>query len=334
VFEHWASWDWDRVTAEAQRYEPAIAEFHPASLEEMRGIAEGAGARFEDILALNVRTEVMFAGRNRERSVPIPVECSAFAAVGRRPVEHTLLGQNWDWLLHARDTVVILDIADPQVGRLMTVVEAGLLAKAGLNSAGLGLVTNALVTDADLGEPGMPYHVLLRRILWCATVDEAVALIRGVPRASSANFLVADASGHAVDVEARPGGPSSISLLEPEDDLIAHTNHFVMDPSPHADVTIELAPESPARRARLLEALGSTPRPRTMGTIGQVLRAHGDPGASVCAHPDPERHPLERSATIASIVIDLDDRALEVVPGLPCEGRPRQRFDLMGSTGV
>ena len=57
-------------------------------------------------------------------------------------------------------------------------VEAGLLAKTGMNAAGLGLVTNALVTDADVGEPGLPYHVLLRAVLDCGTVTEALRCSR------------------------------------------------------------------------------------------------------------------------------------------------------------
>ena len=44
-------------------------------------------------------------------------------------------------------------------------VEAGLLAKTGMNSSGLGLVTNALVTDDDTGDARLPYHVALRAIL-------------------------------------------------------------------------------------------------------------------------------------------------------------------------
>src|SRR6266446_10660130 len=72
------------------------------------------------------------------------------------------------WLLHAAQTLVVLEARPDDGPDFVTVVEAGLLAKAGLNAAGLGLVTNALVTDADVGEPGLPYHVLLRAILDCA----------------------------------------------------------------------------------------------------------------------------------------------------------------------
>ena len=83
----------------------------------MRGIAEGADVDLEDILSINVRTEVMFAakaraaeapaarraGRDRGSAPPSPSLPEA-SATG-----HTLIGQNWDWLLHCFDTVVVLE---------------------------------------------------------------------------------------------------------------------------------------------------------------------------------------------------------------------------------
>ena len=59
VFAHYAHWDWDKVTHEAMRYVDPIDEFGPQYLEELRGIAEGAEVPFDDIMAINVRTEVM-----------------------------------------------------------------------------------------------------------------------------------------------------------------------------------------------------------------------------------------------------------------------------------
>src|SRR5437016_11205131 len=51
VFAHYAGWDWATVRREAARFEAPIAEFRPAYLDEMRGIAEGAGLDLADILA-------------------------------------------------------------------------------------------------------------------------------------------------------------------------------------------------------------------------------------------------------------------------------------------
>ena len=61
IFESYAGWDWATVTEHAQAYVPAIETYRGHLLEEMRGIADGANLAREDVLALNVRTEVLFA---------------------------------------------------------------------------------------------------------------------------------------------------------------------------------------------------------------------------------------------------------------------------------
>ena len=65
AFAHFAGWDWPTVRREAARFEAPIGEFRPAYLEEMRGIADGAGLDLTDVLAINVRTEVMYSAKAR-----------------------------------------------------------------------------------------------------------------------------------------------------------------------------------------------------------------------------------------------------------------------------
>jgi len=48
VFSHFAGWDWDTVTRHAATYQPSIEAVHPRYLDEMAGIAEGAGLTFDD----------------------------------------------------------------------------------------------------------------------------------------------------------------------------------------------------------------------------------------------------------------------------------------------
>ena len=220
TFAHYAGWDWPAVRREAARFEAPIGKFRPAYLEEMRGIADGAGLDLTDVLAINVRTEVMYSAKARnaprEPRLPAKHECSAFAYVpAPGQPGSTILGQNWDWLLHAAQTLVVLEVRPDDGPDFVTVVEAGLLAKTGMNAAGLGLVTNALVTEADTGEPGLPYHVLLRAILDCGTVTEALKVLQAGLRSSSANYLIAHASGTALDIEAAPGDFTRLYPLFP-----------------------------------------------------------------------------------------------------------------------
>src|SRR5690242_8548837 len=80
LFAHYAGIGWDEATAQAARYLEPIERYEPRFAEELRGIAEGAGVRLDDVLALNTRTEVMYAAQARTaEGLRRPSECSAFA---------------------------------------------------------------------------------------------------------------------------------------------------------------------------------------------------------------------------------------------------------------
>jgi isopenicillin-N N-acyltransferase like protein len=331
VFAHFAGWDWATVRREAARFEKPIAAFRPAYLEEMRGIADGAGLDLADVLAINVRTEVMYSAKARQAALTrqaalagqapiakktIPPECTAFACVplpGQPGA--ALIGQNWDWLLHSAQTLVVLEVRQDEGLDFITVAEAGLLAKIGMNAAGLGLVTNALVTDADLGEPGLPYHVLLRAMLDCATVAETLRVLAAAPRSSSANYLIAHASGAALNIEAAPGDFTRLYPLLPEDGVLRHTNHFLAPGTGPTDLAMWVMHSTVVRLQRLEAAKTA----RTLDDFRIVLADHADYPYSICAHPDPAEHPCEQGATIASVLMDLTAGEIWLAPGNPCQ---------------
>jgi isopenicillin-N N-acyltransferase like protein len=323
VFEYYAGWDWAQVRRAAAGFEAPIARFRPAYVEEMRGIAEGAGLDLADVLAINGRTEVMYAAKARQaplanRAHP-PAECSSFAVVPQAPGRKTLIGQNWDWLLHSADTLILLEVNQDEGPDFVTVVEAGLLAKAGMNAAGLGLVTNAMVTDADVGTPGLPYHVLLRAMFDCTTVTEALMVLQAGERSSSANYLIAHASGTALDVEAAPGDFTRLYPLYPDHGLLLHTNHFQAPrsrPGDPVDLSLWAMPSSAVR----LQRLQAMP-PATMNDARRLLADHADYPYSICAHPEPGEHPLEQGATITSVLMDLAAGQMWVTAGNPCQSR-------------
>lgn len=329
VFRELAGLDVEGARRLAASFEEPIRAFRPGYLEEIRGIAEGAGVPYEDVLAINVRTEVMFAARARSaQATSRPAGCSAFAVLPEASAEgHTLIGQNWDWLPHCFDTVVVLEVQQPDAPDFVTVVEAGLLAKTGMNSSGIGLATNALVTDADLGEPGVPYHVLLRAILDCETLSDAYAALMERPRASSANYLIAHRDGIAVDVEAAPGDFSRMSLVFPESGVLLHTNHFLALPPGLRDVSLWAMPDSPFRLERLRTAVAAAASGGlSLEAFGAMLADHANYPSGVCCHPDRRMRPADQGATVASVLMDLDARELRIADGYPCT-TPYRRVD-------
>jgi isopenicillin-N N-acyltransferase-like protein len=328
VFLADAGWDWTQVTEHALGYTDAIVRFEPRYLEEIAGIAAGAGLAMGDILAINVRTEVMFAAKARQAADPSrrPGECTAFAVTPERSADgHTLLGQNWDWLPHAEETVIVLEAEQDDGPGYVTVVEAGLLAKTGMNASGIGLVTNALVSDGDRGAAGIPYHVALRAILDARTISDAYAALQRGFRSSSANYLVAHVDGLAADIEGSPGDFDALYLTFPTDGVLLHTNHFLSPGFHGRDVGLWVMPDSPFRLARIGAAVGAA-GPLSLDMFRLALSDHANHPSGVCCHPDERYAPHEQGTTVASVLMDLDTETMWVADGHPCT-TPYRRLD-------
>jgi isopenicillin-N N-acyltransferase-like protein len=319
TFEYYAGWDWARSRREAMRFLPAIEDFAPTQVDELRGIADGAQVDLADMLAVNVRTEIMFSSRVRNAlALLAPDECSSFGCAA--PDRHVVVGQNWDWSPFAVDTVVVLR-SDPDDGpAFVTVVEAGLLAKFGVNSEGLALMTNALGSSEDVGDPGVPYHVLLRALIECADVEEGLKRIDGSVRASSANYLLADATGAVVDVEARPGDGSRVHRLDRDDrGALVHTNHFVSPDFDALDYADMVETTTDDRLERFSEIVRAADDVSDLALYERALTDHANAPASVCRHPDPALPEPEQSMTVAAALVDITDRRLLVSEGPPCD---------------
>jgi isopenicillin-N N-acyltransferase-like protein len=333
VYREMAGLRWADALAVARPFAAAIEQFEPRSLEEMRGLAEGAAQELDAILALNVRTEIMLSAKAREAHPP--GECTAIVALPSITESgHTLVAQNWDWLPHTTDTLVVLEARQDAGPAYVSVVEAGLLAKAGMNSNGVGIATNALIGADDAGDVGVPYHVTLRGLLDAEGLPAALASLRRRWRSPSANYLVAQAGGRAVNVEARPGGHSGLVLTEPQEGLLVHTNHFLATPDV-VDVGISWMADSPFRLTRARELLRQREGPVSIAGLQAVLTDHEDHPASICAHADLRDPPLDQGQTAASLIMDLDERLLWLADGNPCTTGYR-RLDysgLLGSAG-
>jgi isopenicillin-N N-acyltransferase-like protein len=316
VFRHYAGWDWATVRRHADRFAEPISEFSPASSREIAAIADGAGVEIADILALNTRSEIMFAASGGSRSV-LAGECTSFALLPERTADNRLLaGQNWDWVERARGTAVVLEVRRDDGPDFVTLVEAGMLAKVGVNESGVGLCTNTLISDGAEGQIAVPYHILLRSVLDSERGRESVDRIRSTPRANSANYLITDDGGFCIDLETSPG--EKCNELPPEDGMIVHTNHFVSPGLTGDDRYLQRKRHTTDRLRNVSASLRATRR-HDEADLRRVLADHRDAPDSVCQHPDPEVPAAERTCTVAGVIIDVGSRSMAYSAGSPCE---------------
>jgi len=316
MFADLAGWTWNQATDHALTYEAAIEAYRPHFLDEMRGIADGAGVKYEDILALNVRTEI----RNAAIARSAPKECTAFVVLPQlTESSHTWIGQNWDWIPHVAETVIVLEVESDNRPNFVTVVEAGLLAKMGMNAAGIGLVTNALNCDLEKGKPGVPYHAILRAILESENFSEAMGAITTHSRASSANYLVAHRDGECFNTETAPGDFSRAYFSFPENNIYAHTNHYLSQKIDFKDLGPWRGPDSLVRHQRMVKFLKTQQGLFTIDDFQSALADHFNYPASICCHPDARLPEFDQCMTVAAMIMNLDSKTMWLAEGNPCE---------------
>lgn len=303
LFQDFAGLNWAAARQLALRFIPAIERDFPAILDELKGIAEGADLHRDDILTLNCRSEISLTQASGG--------CSAFSLYQQN---RQWLAQNWDWRSDQLDNVVVLHIEGDDAPPLVSVGEAGMLAKIGLNANGLGVCLNA-IRSQTCGD-GLPIHVALRKILESDGFTSAQRIVEKDHVASPAHFLVASATGQTAGFEVQPGPPG---VLEPSGGRVTHTNHLYAEAAT-ACVADFPKPDSHVRLRRLDELLDPPPE-ANVGTLFDVLSDHHNAPMSICKHTDLNLPETERMETLFAVVMALDERTLHLRHGYPCEAR-------------
>ncbi len=307
----------DQVRAWGERYRRVAEAYDPRIRTMLDAVAEGAGQPPALIFALNARTEILYGSAGQE--TPAPDDgCTSLAVLGTHTVDgHVLLGQNWDWHPEQRDVTFLLETCDEDGFSVLTLAEAGMLAKSGFNSAGIGVCANLLVSSADRGGDGVPYHFLLRGVLQSPTMADALRAATEPARISSGNLLLADAGGEAIDLEVCPG---DFGYLLPEDGLIAHSNHF-LTAVPVKDLkkgTAALTLLRPARARHLLQERLEG-RSVAIADLQRTFRDHYSFPNGICRHLDERDAELDRVCSVYSLIFDLTERRLMIAAYPVCE---------------
>lgn len=284
-----------------------IGNFDAGMLEELEGIAEGAGVRLRDVVLLNARSELLRLSDEGCTGVACLPETTAS--------RHTLLAQNWDWHPTRSAVGVLLRILPDDGPAMLTFTEAGTLARCGLNEHGLGVVGNALECEGGTRAGGVPVSLIRRRILGCRTLVEAVEAVRAAPRGTSANHLIASVENAAVACESTP---DEVYEVLPEHGMLGHSNHFCSPAAQAAvrDTGIARTPDTIARARRIRDVL-SARRTLDVGDVQEALRDHDGYPVSICRHADVID--ARTWTTVASVVMDLDARRLWLGVGPPCQ---------------
>ncbi len=308
---------WADVRGRAIGWIETIEAYLPGIMDEIKGIGEGSGQPFEDILVLNMRGEMASGGPSLQQQDG----CTSFALPPKYTGDgHTYCGQNWDWLAEVAETVMMLRIHQPPQPTIIMQVEAGQIGRQGVNSSGLALNANGLGGKAVPSLSSIPQSFIRRRILNSDNMNDALKAVFKARPFKSYNLLLTHRYGVAIDLETTPFGHQ---WIYPQAGPLVHGNHFQGKiPSQMAENYQPWGTDSLYRVPIVEDILRDAPEADSPGQmralIMKALRDHFGKPYSVCAHVDEHKAPFNRYQTIASNIVDLTDGAYYVTLGPPC----------------
>ena len=296
-------------------YLPAIRQWTPDLLEEIRGIAQGAAIDFDTMLVFQLIDEYWVNGPGAAGE-----HCSALG-ISRQGDRPAYVAQNMD-LEGFRDgfqTVLHIKHADAKRETLV-LTHAGLIGLNGVNNRSIGICCNTLTQLAN-GKDGLPVACVVRGALEQPSDEAAIGFLRKVKHASGQNYIL--------------GGPSKVYSFECSAgkvapftpatgaDMLWHTNH----PLANDDYTAKYREELEKKKGAAGQPGNSEVR---LQSVEKRLRAAGKAGGldlirTILTAKDSAEHPVCRafknkkdSFTFASTIMVLAEKPeMHITPGPP-----------------
>ncbi|RPF53273.1 C45 family autoproteolytic acyltransferase/hydolase [Aquisalibacillus elongatus] len=190
-----------RFEIDVKEAEEQFKRFHPVLWDEMEGLRDGLDLPMKEVLR-------DFGGYRVE---PDPSGCSVFST------EHFMV-RNYDFHPFTYDGM--FSLYQPTDGGYAVIGPTSRITGRmdGMNEKGLVMAYN--FTHRKKTADGFVCYVIGRMILeTCATVDEAVELVKAVPHRGAFSYNVMDTSGITYTIEA---GPRKVEVRESN----VCTNHF------------------------------------------------------------------------------------------------------------
>ncbi|MCX8189238.1 MAG: C45 family peptidase [Nitrososphaeria archaeon] len=308
IFLHKYGLEWKKLVEKAYKSMEEISSFNADAIEFMKGIADGSGISFNDILVLNYRYEIIFSER------------SSCTSIGFLNGENTFIAQNWDLYAGIEDNTVNLRYRISGGPTVFTQVEAGALTHRGLNSEGIGLCINALRSKEDGGKLKVPAITVLGwSILNCRKFSKIFDLVKDVKRNSSINFLLAK-KDFIVDLELTP---KDFEYIEVDDNgIVVHTNHFISYRFKELNADLKgLSGDTFVREIRAKQLIRKLNHSLNIENVKEIFRDHFDYPSSICRHIDEtvDQDSISKIKTLGSTILETCKNICHYTIGNPCK---------------
>lgn len=320
-----------QVLALAHACLEAHRAYSPALTAELEALAEAGGIGVAEALVVGGFTDFVdtvygaaatvpagAAGVDAAGLAPAPDgadQCTAFLVPGARSADGgAMLAQTWDMHAGAEQHVIVLRGAPSDAPAFATFTTVGCLGMIGMNEHGVAIGINNL-SGAD-GRVGVTWPFVVREVLRQRDLDGALRRLLEARLAGAHNYLLLEASGRGVNVEATATATHVTPL---EGDVVVHTNHCLASETVRRqrerDAAAQASSQARLERAALL-------LDRSDLTPADLQRVTADTEA-LCYLGGPPRY----LATCGAVVMRPATREFWAVPGRPSEA-PFERLEL------
>jgi isopenicillin-N N-acyltransferase-like protein len=286
----------ERVVRQMER---TVDGVFPEALEEMQGIADGAGLSRDDILAYASCMEI---GRTAVGCTNVALHTDEHGVVHYKSndVGKDSIGSYVFWNIRPDKGHPFICISGPGAPWMGP----------GVNDTGLTFGGSSIMNTDQDWEYGIPTNLLQRYLLqYCADVEEGIALCESTPIMNHGmNIMLTDAADNAVVVER---SAKRMAVRRMENNAIWCANHYetaeMLDVDDRSNAEFRANSEG---RAALLAELTEDEEPHSLDKVKRIARTHADP-VSMCQHG-----PMHSAF---GLIMISRDRTLLASDGYPCE---------------
>ena len=323
------------------KYLERSEEVFPEYVQEMRGIVDGSGAKFEDILLQNVMTELYFAHPDiTERlgkmfsDVKHEKEVAGCTSVYVNRSGARLLAHNEDGEIGAERynylaAATIIDESEPSKVKeeFITFMYPGMVPGFAFNVSKEFVITGNTLVPKSYCHSGVPTSFVIRKILACRSIEEMTTVAKCEPYgcAYGFNLNIASVKGDGMwSMEVLPGEEGSRVILHKvqmvsDDEKTCHYFHLNF----YKHVKTEELPSTEGTLARG-KRCNELPPPRNAGDITRIL---GD--------TENKKWPIYRgqvekkctAKTVCTALFDITEKKLHTYLDNPKNNKPFATID-------
>lgn len=211
----------DEVLTIAERMLPAHDQYAEDLSHEMAAMANAAGISPAQAIVVGGFTDFVDSVRGAFGAGPYEDTCTAMIIPGPAAAGgQALLAQTWDMHDTATEHVILLDVRPTTGPGALVFTTVGCVGQIGMNEAGIAIGINNLTARAGIA--GVTWPFVVRKALQQSSIEAAVQCVLDAELAGAHNYLVVDAEGRGVNIEAMP---QAKHVTEVATASFVHTNH-------------------------------------------------------------------------------------------------------------